>query len=103
MTNKWSYISNLFPVIFLCVPEVAKNPQVKAMNTGQGPAAEGAAHRFIIPAPPANLNKKAISHMKSGTIGKLANPSFSWFWDLADVTMTPKTNIIYLWTHEYSK
>ena len=32
--------------------------------------------------------------------GKTPNPSFSCFSDLADVTMTPKTNIIYLWRHQ---
>ena len=32
--------------------------------------------------------------------GLLEHPSFSWFSDLSDVAMTPKTNMIYLWRHQ---
>ena len=31
---------------------------------------------------------------------KTDNPSFAWFSDLVDVTMTPQTNIIDLWRHQ---
>ena len=30
-------------------------------------------------------------------MGKLEKPSYSWFSELVDVSMTPKTNIMYLW------
>ena len=33
-------------------------------------------------------------------VGKFQSPSFLWFLDLADMTMTPKTNIVYLWRHK---
>ena len=33
-------------------------------------------------------------------IGKPEKSSFLWFRDLADVTVTPKTNIIYVWRHQ---
>ena len=34
----------------------------------------------------------AIKNLSISPLEKLSNPSFLWFLDLADVTMTPKTN-----------
>ena len=33
-------------------------------------------------------------------LGKAENPSFTWFSDLLDVTMAPKTNYFQIWRHQ---
>ena len=40
------------------------------------------------------------AHIMKRIARKLPNPSFLWFLDLADMTMTPEINIVYLWRHQ---
>ena len=59
-----------------------------------------------------NLNKRLAQKLRRTILlhfgliifkshfGKPGNPSFSWFSDLADVTMTPTTNYFQPWRHQ---